>query len=531
MVIARIGAGFGNQLDQYAVGRYLAIKLNTELKLDVTNFFVDGFFVNDLHGITNYRLGAFNIFEVFATPEEINHVKETGKTPTSTKDLENIQGDVYIEGHWMHNPQLYKDIADILKREFTLKKPFNPVAEMWNKKILSAKYSVSIHFRHGDYDYAPWHRGVAWAGILPLDYYQTCIDILKQRYSNLTVFVFSDNMQWVKENLHLDVPTEFVEGCETDLEEWVLMSRCKHNIIASSTFSRSAAWFNLNPDKKIFAPFKSTAQGVQQFLASLTPEKKESILDRLNPELTGNWAWIPYDFDNQPKITQQPIFSLLLVVNNDAVNLSATLNSLLNQDYKYYEVVIIDNASTDGSDKICQQAIEGKTKVTYKRLAEKVNNATAWNEAIKVVQGKYVSFLKVGDQFIYSSLTRIYPVCGYRPADIIHMFSYLKEDTGGNITFGNKKFSEQRDEKFKQEQSKTMLKRDSLEAVQLLINREINSFLGTKLYNVEFLTEQGIKFDEALDNEATEISFQKETFLKSKHFLYLSNALYIAPKV
>lgn len=74
-----------------------------------------------------------------------------------------------------------------------------------------------MHFRHGDFAYNP-KLTAACFNITPIDYYCTCIDILKQRYNNMTVFIFSDNLPWVKKNLHLDVPTEFVEGVETDNE-------------------------------------------------------------------------------------------------------------------------------------------------------------------------------------------------------------------------------------------------------------------------------------------------------------------------
>lgn len=424
----------------------------------------------------------------------------------------------------MHDPSAYGDISDIIKKEFTLKKPFSQNAEMWKQKILSAECSVSMHFRHGDFAYNPGRKLIPNFPILPLDYYTTCIDILKQQCETPpAVFVFSNNMPWVKENLRLDVPTEFVEGCETDDQEFILMSLCKHNIVAGSNFSRRAAWLNPNPDKKIFAPGKSTAEGVKQFLSSLTPEKKDSILK------SKEWIWIPYDFYNQPEITQRPIFSLLLVVNNDAATLSATLDNLLNQDYSYYEVVIIDNASTDGSDKIYRQVVEDKKNVTFKRLETKVSNSAAWNEAFKAAQGKYVSFLKVGDRFLSNSLSTLYCINEYQLVDIIHMFDYLEENANGKVDFCGKKFFVCRDQRFTQAKNNVIMSRNGLDAARLLLNKEINSFLGTKLFYRDFLTENKIKFDETLDDETAEISFQKEAFLKSKYLMYLENAFYVAP--
>lgn len=178
MVIVKPGGGLGNQMDQYAVGRCLAYKLNTEFKLNINQFNTSPEFIRRTH--TSYRLGDFNILENFATPEEVKRVMETGTIPTSVEELENIQGDVYIQGHWLHKPELYKDIADIIRKEFTLKRPFNPTAEIWRRKIMSAECSVSLHFRFGDYLYNP---NRTWFPVLPFDYYRTCIDILKYRYN------------------------------------------------------------------------------------------------------------------------------------------------------------------------------------------------------------------------------------------------------------------------------------------------------------------------------------------------------------
>ena len=524
MVIVRPAGGLGNQFGQYVAARLLAYKLNTELKLDTTSLNTAPEFSKRSHAA--YRLGDFNIVENFATPEEIKHVKKNGLVvENSLPDLKNLQGDIYMRGQWPRDEKYFADIIDIVRKEFTLKKPFGPTAEAWRKKILSADCSVAMHFRHGDFAYNPKlisndiHKN-PWFNILPLSYYYTCLDILKQRYSNLTAFVFSDNLPWVKENLCSDVPTEFIEGCATDSEEFILMSLCKHMIKPNSSFSEYASALNANPDKKIFTPRASTAETVQRFLDSLTPNKKNAILN------ADGWISVPFNYYNQPEITIQPIFSLLLVVNDDAADLPATLESLLNQDYKYYEVVIINNAAANGSDKICQDFVKDKANVTYKRLDEKGGNGAAWNKALKAAQGKYIFFLKVGDRFINNSLTALYLINEYRQADIIHMFSWLQE-----VESGDKKFSLRRDERFNQAKKPVIISKNGLDAAKLLLNRQINSFLGTKIYNRDFLLEHKIRFDKQLDDETAELAFQKDAFSKTKYFMYSKEAFYIAPKV
>ena len=109
------------------------------------------------------------------------------------------------------------------------------------------------------------------------------------------------------------------------------------------------------------------------------------------------------------------------------------------------------------------------------------------------------------------------------------MLSWLEEKENGDITFDDKKFSAQRDSKFKEKKLGVIMSEDGREAARLLLNRQINSFLGTKVYNVEFLKEHKIKFDEQLDDETAKFAFQKDAFSNTKYFMYLTSALYVVP--
>lgn len=524
MVIVKLSGGIGNQFFQYAVGRCIAHKLNTELKLDKSKIKIS----NDLKpkGHRYYRLKAFNIQENFATPEEIQHVSENGIIPPPLPSLEDCKQDILIQGSWMMpSEKYYEDTIDIIRKEFTLKNPLSPSATVYKQKILSAECSVSMHFRHGDYIYNPNFKNEIWASILPLDYYYTCINILKQRYRRFfTLFVFSDNLQWCKENLRLDVPTEFVSvtGAMRDVEELYLMSICHHNIVANSTFSHFAASMNSHDDKKCLFPQASDAQTVQQYLHWLKTNTT-LLLDRTT------WIGVPFDYFNQPAVEMRPYFSILLVVNNNIETVADTLNSIIGQDYKYFELIIIDNASTDGSSRICREVAKAHDNVTLIKLHGKISNGAAWNKAFDIAQGYYVMFLKSGDRIFPDALTSLYIANERILADVVNSAVWLKENADGDIDIADKKFVMEKFSAFPNFQGVFRDKLDKQTLLRIFTNEGTFPPFGTRIFERNFLLEHGIEFKEKISEDA-EALFTLEAMFQTDEIIFISNIFYVAPR-
>lgn len=269
--------GLGNQMFQYATGRRLAHIFNTELKINPPK--------------KPYGLKAFNIQESFATPEETAMTKlvkyAAGALSSFIPQVLELPDNIQLQGYF-ENERYFADIADIIRKEFTLKNPLSPVAETWRQRISSAECAVSMHFRHGDFlkfGHLPQFA------IPPLEYYLTALKQLAE--PKPTVFVFSDDLPWCKENLKLDLPTEFVEGCR-DYEDLHLISLCKHNINANSTFSWWGAWLNQNSDKKVFVPIPNTFFDENRLYRGFAPTHyKYSSLD------SERWIRIPFDMNKR----------------------------------------------------------------------------------------------------------------------------------------------------------------------------------------------------------------------------------------
>jgi len=265
MIIVNLKGGIGNQMFQYAFGRKLALKNDDVLKLETAGLAR----ANDVGDIYRpFSLDAFAIEKNIATPEEVRQIKypygivSKAARWVNFKILKNTHtlfepealnwtGDLFLDGYWQ-SPLYFDDIRETLLQEFQLLTPLSaPVLKY--KSQMETVPSVSLHVRRGDYASNPQvHREF---GVCEASYYQAAITRVVEVVKNPVFLIFSDDIAWVKEHLALPPSAVFVEDPElSDVEELALMSMCKHNIIANSTFSWWGAWLNQNPDKIVIAP-------------------------------------------------------------------------------------------------------------------------------------------------------------------------------------------------------------------------------------------------------------------------------------
>ncbi|MDD3894984.1 MAG: alpha-1,2-fucosyltransferase [Syntrophomonadaceae bacterium] len=270
MIIVQLTGGLGNQLFQYAVGRRLAKFHNTNLKLDVLAFEYDP--------LRSYSLQHFNILENIATIDDIARFKGTNRLSRAFQHLRyrgqpyykqpifHEQGfgfdpniyktseDVYLAGYWQ-SEKYFKEIEAIIRKEFIIKYEMDEKNKELAQHISNCE-SVSIHIRRGDYVSNPVIN--SFHGTCELDYYYKCCSLIENKVKDPHFFIFSDDPEWASANLKLNHPTTFIthNKQEKDYEDLRLMSLCKHNIIANSSFSWWGAWINSNTEKLVFAPVR-----------------------------------------------------------------------------------------------------------------------------------------------------------------------------------------------------------------------------------------------------------------------------------
>ncbi len=248
MIITKLQGGLANQLFQWAYGRSLSEKYNTPLYLDIE------FYQNQFSETKrSFSLSKFPNISYNITPDDKNISNwslEKDKIrfirlsdDFNFKELIYQQDcHYYLDGYW-HTEKYFTEIEGIIRKEL------KPSDEIINKLVNFQPIennNVSIHIRRTDYVESNGYHPVQ-----PISYYEKALEIIGH-YDN--VVVFSDDIKWCKENLNFDNMI-FVDGFD-DIEDIWLMSMCKNNIIANSSFSWWGSWLNNNKDKKVIAPLK-----------------------------------------------------------------------------------------------------------------------------------------------------------------------------------------------------------------------------------------------------------------------------------
>jgi len=268
MVIVNISGGLGNQLFQFSFGRYLAQLLNTNVKYDLQT---NRSFKNYTPREIEYAL--FDSKPEIATKQEIGKMKYftngiferlerkiTQKVPflntsyfvespfSGREKTSHFKDNCYYEGYWQSYKYLLNCEISILNEGSITENFSNQNKTLLNNMI--SDQSIGLHIRRGDY--LSNKKNVSIFEMCSSNYYENAIKYFKSSFQNPVFYVFSDDMVWARENF---TDTEFKHVTNNKpVIDFLLMSKCKHNIISNSTFSWWAAWLNQNANKTVIAP-------------------------------------------------------------------------------------------------------------------------------------------------------------------------------------------------------------------------------------------------------------------------------------
>lgn len=273
MKLIKFYGGLGNQLFQYAMLVAIKNRFNEETLMDTSIYASYG-----LHnGLELNRI--FNTSAKEASREQINSVsrftqnyklsrlfhyllpakKTEFKERTYGKyypEALNKEGDCLYDGYWQHH-EYFKDCREAILREYSLREPLDQINQNSFDTYLGKDCFVSVHVRRGDFLNSKLYRGLCGK-----EYYVKAIEKAKEIVGENAHFVFfSNDIPWCKDNLatlakdgHVTFATHNTGA--NSYKDMILMSACRVNIIANSSFSWWGAYLNQREDKVAIAPEK-----------------------------------------------------------------------------------------------------------------------------------------------------------------------------------------------------------------------------------------------------------------------------------
>lgn len=268
MIIIQVAGGLGNQLQQYALYRKY-VRMGKEARLDLSWFDNEG---NGEAAATqrNLELAYFDrlVYETCTREEKealIGSEKMAGKLrrkllPRSVHwfhesklyhpellDFENM----YLSGYFACE-KYYADILYDLREKIQFPKSDNPLNHHMAQEM-KERASVSVHIRRGDY--LNDENKAMFGNICTDAYYRKAVEMIKEEVKDAHFYLFSDDIPYVRNKYSGPEYTvvDINHGRDSFYDMW-LMSCCKHNICANSTFSFWGARLNGNDRKIMIRP-------------------------------------------------------------------------------------------------------------------------------------------------------------------------------------------------------------------------------------------------------------------------------------
>lgn len=265
MIRVSIFGGLANQMFQYAAGRAVSLRLQVPLCLNISAFANNS---GDAAHIS-WRLPLF--------PHAITAGVRVDKTPPSAlhtylkrinllasaklhwhdplfsnivtephfeywSGIEHVSAPCHLYGYWQ-SEKYFINYADQIRKDFAFPALPDGEPQALAARIKACPNAVSVHIRRGDYLSNP--SAMAFHGSPGAEYYRAALSRIRAEAGEATVFVFSDDPQWVSENFDSCGHTLVVVDLnlpQSPQHDMHLMALCRHHVIANSSFSWWGAW-------------------------------------------------------------------------------------------------------------------------------------------------------------------------------------------------------------------------------------------------------------------------------------------------
>lgn len=286
MVIIQLAGGLGNQMFQYAL--YLQLKsLGKDVKIDDVSGFVED-------RQRDPALRPFGVSYERATKKELRRMLDSspflhakirrklcGRKKKSYFEEDKCYrpeimtwDDIYLEGYWQTEKYFWA-VSDQVREAYDTGRLLSYIEEKEERKAgtvgvnslrnlldeITRTESVSVHIRRGDYLLLQNQK--LFGNICTEAYYAAAMEQMRREHPGCVFYLFTNDKDWAEKQINSNSQIRIVDleesawsGMDRDYAEFILMSRCRHNIMANSSFSWWASYLNGNPHKTVLAPEK-----------------------------------------------------------------------------------------------------------------------------------------------------------------------------------------------------------------------------------------------------------------------------------
>lgn len=270
MIVSSLYGGLGNQMFIYAMVKAMSLRNKVPFAFNLKSDFVSDYMYKRELALSDFclklpenslctfdypggkyvrsfsrKLGR-NIIVPF-----YRYICETRPCRFEENLIKQRNKNAYLEGYWQ-TEKYFIDYEKEIRADFMISKDFSDDVYRELKEIKSVgENSVMIGIRRYQ------ESAVAPGGVLNADYYRKSMDIIASKISSPIFFCFSQEPEWVLQNLAGKYPIRMIkakEGNNRAIDDLFLMSHCKHFIISNSSFYWWGAWLSENRDKIVVAP-------------------------------------------------------------------------------------------------------------------------------------------------------------------------------------------------------------------------------------------------------------------------------------
>jgi len=374
VIIINLQGGLGNQMFQYAYARFL-VTLGYNIKLNQYYFNNE----DNLNTKRELEIDKFNITIpiINKSNEEIGYSILNEKTFSFDDNFLKLDKskDYILQGYWQ-SYKYFDSISKIIKQEL---KPKNIINLDYDPKLVNTT-TIGVHVRRGDYINNEYH------GECSKSYYYNAISyLLNFTCSFPIIYFFSDDIEWCQEEFSkIEYSTIFFSNKNrfNDVDELMVFSNCRFKVIANSSYSWWAAYLGNYYDGRTVAP--------KYWFKKKRINNSDLFLD--------NWKVIDSSEDNEfgEKINRDyRKVSIIIPVYNGEKYIQDTLNSLYLQTFKNFEIISVDDGSTDKTlDILYKNKIEKAGLIPHLiiRHFKNKNLASSRNTGFKYCNGnsKYI---------------------------------------------------------------------------------------------------------------------------------------------